>query len=62
MANYAVIVNGLVDNIIVADTQQIAEDVTKSICVELNEENAISIGWKYNGTEFINPIAEESNE
>lgn len=62
MANYAVIINEIVDNIIVADTQEIAEAVTQQTCVEVTEETAISIGWKYNGAEFIAPVTEEPNE
>jgi hypothetical protein len=55
MANYAVLVNGVVDNIIVADTQEIAEAVTQKTCVEVNEEIAVNIGWTYDGTTFIAP-------
>jgi hypothetical protein len=58
MANYAVITNGVVNNIIVADTQEIAEAVTQQTCVEVNEEVSVSIGWKYDGTEFIEPVTE----
>lgn len=55
MANYAVIINDIVNNIIVADTQEIAETATQQTCVEITEETGISAGWKYDGVNFINP-------
>lgn len=55
MANYAVIENGIVTNTIVADTKEIAEEVTSLTCVEYTEENPAGIGWTYNGTTFEQP-------
>jgi hypothetical protein len=31
----------------VAETQEIAEDVTKAICIEYTDENPAEIGWIY---------------
>ena len=49
MANFAVINGGKVSNIIVADTKEIAEEVTGQLCVEYtdSEENQprIGLGW-----------------
>lgn len=45
MANYAVIENGTVVNTILADSKEIAEEVTKKECIESTEENQIAIGW-----------------
>lgn len=61
MATFAVINQGIVTNIIVADTQVIAEAVTGSSCVEYTEANPASIGWIYDGTNFVAPTSEESN-
>ena len=48
MANFAVLdQTNVVANIIVAETQEIAEDVTKAICIEYTDENPAEIGWIY---------------
>ena len=58
MANYAVIKDGIVDNVIVADTKEIAEIVTGLTCIEYTEENPAGIGWSYDGAEFTAPVVE----
>lgn len=45
MANFAVINSGKVSNIIVADTKEIAEEVTGQLCVEYTDESPASIGF-----------------
>ena len=61
MANYAVIKDGVVNNVIVADTQEIAEAVTGLTCVEVsNEPGAPGIGWTYDGAEFTAPVVEDN--
>jgi hypothetical protein len=63
MANYAVIKNGIVDNVIIADTKEIAEMVTGLTCVEYeNIPGAPGIGWSYDGAEFAAPVVEVPNE
>lgn len=57
MATYAVIRNNKVDNVIVADTKEIAEQITGFTCVEYTNENPAMIGWIWDGTSFINPMA-----
>ena len=48
MANFAVLnQTNIVANIIVAETQEIAEDVTKATCIEYTDENRAEIGWIY---------------
>ena len=47
MANFAVITGTTVSNIIVADSLEIAEEVTGSVCVEYTSENPAGIGWSY---------------
>lgn len=58
MANYAVIQNDAVTNIIVADSKEIAEEVTNLTCIEYTEENPAAIGWTYNGSTFEEPVQE----
>ena len=58
MANFAEIQDGVVTNVIVADTKEIAELVTGQICVEYTDSNSPNIGWTYDGTKFIAPVVE----
>ena len=58
MANFAVIHNDVVVNVIVADTIDIAEKVTKLTCVNIENLNAC-IGDTYIDGQFIKPIEEE---
>ena len=57
MANFAEIKEGVVTNVIVADTKEIAELVTGSTCVEYTDENPAGIGWTWDGTKFTDPNA-----
>lgn len=62
MLNFAVINNNIVENVIVADTKEIAELVTNKTCVEYTESNPAGIGWTYENGKFIappQPIIEE---
>jgi hypothetical protein len=58
MANYAVIQDGIVTNVIVAESKEIAELVTGLTCVEYTQENPAGIGWSYDGTNFTALITE----
>jgi hypothetical protein len=59
MTNYAVIKDGIVNNVIVADSKEIAEQVTGLTCVEFQlEPGAPGIGWAYDGTDFTAPVVE----
>jgi len=63
MANYAVIKNGIITNVIVSESQEIAESITGLACVEFQlEPGAPGIGWSYNGTDFTAPVIEEPAE
>lgn len=62
MANYAVIQNNKVTNIIVADSKEIAEEVTGLVCIEYTNENPASIDYLWDGTNFIAPITEVPSE
>ena len=55
MANFAVIENGIVTNIIVADTKQVAETATGKTCVAYTDSNPACIGLGYDGATFEQP-------
>jgi hypothetical protein len=54
---FAVISRGIVDNLIAADTEEIALAVTPDwqTVIEVEETLGICVGWNYDGTNFINP-------
>lgn len=56
MATFAVLKDNKVINVIIADTKEIAEQVTNKTCIEYTEENPAGIDWTYNGSEFIAPV------
>lgn len=58
MATYAVIENDIVINVIVADTLEIAQEVTGKTCIEYNDTNPAGIGWTYDGEKFVAPKLE----
>lgn len=61
---FAVMSDNLVTNIIVADTLEIAETVTNSICIPYTDETPVGINWSYDGVNFINPnpLKEPTND
>lgn len=62
MANFAVIKSNKVVNIIVADTKEIAEQVTGSECVEYFNNNIAHIGLGYDGSTFEQPVIKTTEE
>jgi hypothetical protein len=58
MANFAVITGSTVSNIIVADTVEIAEEVTGCICIEYTDAKPAGIGWTYDqhADVFVPPV------
>jgi hypothetical protein len=58
MATFAEIKDGVVTNLIVADTKEIAEMVTGLTCVEYTPEDDVAIGGTYDGSVFTHPIVE----
>lgn len=61
--NFAIIENNLVENIIVAESKTVAEQITGKTCVEYTDANPAHIGLGYDGTTFEQPpvvIVEES--
>ena len=53
MAEFAVIVNNTVVNMIVAESKEIAEQATFTTCIETNPEMCIKIGMQWDGSSFI---------
>ena len=50
MANYAVIDNGTVINTIVADSLEVAQEVTGQTCIEYTDEAPLGINWYWDAT------------
>jgi hypothetical protein len=48
MANFAVVNGNIVDNVIVAESLEIAQEITGKVCIEYTDENPAAIGWAYN--------------
>jgi hypothetical protein len=59
MADFAVIKDGQVINVIVCESKALAEEVTGNTCVEYTSENPAFIGLGYNGTNFEHPAQDE---
>jgi hypothetical protein len=55
MKNFAVLDNDIVVNTIVADTKEVAEQITNATCIEYDKTNLAGIGYKFNGTTFTEP-------
>ena len=62
MANFAVIENGIVTNVIVADSLEVAQEVTGKTCVESTVRNSASIGLGYSNGVFEQPPVGEPEE
>jgi hypothetical protein len=59
MSLYAVVTNNIVINVIVADSQEIAEEATNMTCVEIPEGATAGIGFSYIDNQFVAPVIEE---
>ena len=62
MATFAVLTGDRVINLILAETLQDAELATGCTCIEYTPENPASINDVYNGTNFITPKLEVTND
>jgi hypothetical protein len=61
MKNYAVIEDGVVVNLIVAESLEVAESLTEQTCIEYNSSDKppfVGLGW--DGTEFEQPVEGEN--
>jgi hypothetical protein len=59
MANYAVMIDNIVENIIVAESLEIAQTIIQKTCIEYTDENPAGIGWVYDGEKFVAPMLKE---
>jgi flavin reductase (DIM6/NTAB) family NADH-FMN oxidoreductase RutF len=59
MSNYALIKDGVVVNVIVADDQETAN--LFGTAVEYTDSKPAGIGWTYDGTSFKAPVVQETN-
>ena len=57
MVTFAVIKDGLVENCIVADSLENAQEITGLTCVEYTSENPAGIGFTYADGVFTDPNA-----
>ena len=57
--NFAVVENGVVVNIIVAESKAVAEQFTGGTCVKYTDKNPAFIGLGYDGSTFEQPPAAE---
>lgn len=57
---FAVLNGNIVSNVIVADSKEIAEEITNLTCVEYTLENPAGIGWTYADGVFTAPVVEET--
>jgi hypothetical protein len=55
MANFGVVVNGIVENIVVADSKELAEMATGKPCFEYTAEKPAFVGLGHDGKEFEQP-------
>jgi hypothetical protein len=55
MPIFVVMDNNIVSNRIVADTLELAEEMTNATCLEVPKSKEINNGWFYDGTDFISP-------
>jgi len=58
MANYAVISENKVRNVIVCDSKEIAEEITGHTCVEYSDSNPAHIGLGYIDGVFEQPAVD----
>jgi hypothetical protein len=60
MATYAILNGNTVSNVIVADNKEETEAALSCVLVEYTDENPASIGWIYNGVNFVAPVVVET--
>jgi hypothetical protein len=53
MANFAIVEDGIVKNIIVAESLEVAQEVTGKLCIECSDSFPAQIGGTWDGQRFI---------
>jgi len=61
MGLFAVVENGIITNLIVADSKEVAELVSGHSCVEYAEGTHVDLGWEVIDGSIIDPNPEEIN-
>lgn len=59
MGNFAIVENGIVTNLIVSESKEVAEDITGKECVEYFSNNPAYIGLAYSNSVFEQPQVTE---
>jgi hypothetical protein len=67
MPQFAVLEGERIVNVIIADSLDDAQILTRRNCVELDKDIQVGIGWAFDGVEFyslapVNPVIEETSE
>jgi len=62
MMNYALITNGIVKNVVICDSDELASSMFSSHKVVKLQDSHAGIGWGYDGVNFIEPEREENEE
>jgi hypothetical protein len=55
MPTFAVVVDGIVENCIVAESLEIAEESTGKTCIEYEPDGSVSKGFSYADGIFVDP-------
>lgn len=55
MANFAVIKNNKVINLVTCDSKELAQQITGQTCIEYSDSDFPTIGLGYDGTKFEKP-------
>lgn len=59
---YAILKNNIVSNVIVWDQDKNPEYVPDGLAIAVGGEIRVSIGWKYEGGQFIDPNPPAQNQ
>ena len=60
--NYAIIKNNTVSNVIVWDQQKNPDYTPEGVAIAIGDGIMVSIGWKYEGGQFIDPNPPTQNQ
>jgi hypothetical protein len=52
---YGILEDGFIINVIIAESKEIAEEVTGKYCVFIARDSDAGIGWRWDGTSFSRP-------
>jgi hypothetical protein len=61
MKYFAVTNQSVITNVIIADSLEIAEELTGEVCFEFTSENPVGIGWRLVDGIWTEPVILEDN-